>query len=343
MSIKAAEKAAVTITLATTIKDLLGNAFAGKAVTYTVGDFTPPTLIVTPPASPVATLFTVDLLFNKPVTGVLNGITVVGGKLVSVAGILSSGGTEYTVTVSALEQTTVNIVISDAITDITPSTNKFAGQTLTYTTGDFTKPELVSFSPNAKLADNYPVFKMTFTENVMLGTGGSLKVYKINSTTAILDIPITADMISGKDVVVSYTLAQNQSGLDKNTRYYVLVDGTALTDMSGNAFLGVSNQATWTFLTGSVFATAIAPTNSLEFKVYPNPFVEYVNVDNASMLSKVVVTNIAGQVVKEVVNPTKTIQLNELRSGIYFISLYDMDNVIAQTAKIVKRDRKSVV
>jgi len=337
VSIKAAEKAAVTITLATTIKDLFGNAFAGKAVTYTVGDFTPPTLIVTPPASPVATLFTVDLLFNKPVTGVLNGITVVGGKLVSVAGILSSGGTEYTVTVSALEQTTVNIVISDAITDITPSTNKFAGQTLTYTTGDFTKPELVSFSPNAKLADNYPVFKMTFTENVMLGTGGSLKVYKINSTTAILDIPITADMISGKDVVVSYTLAQNQSGLDKNTRYYVLVDGTALTDMSGNAFLGVSNQATWTFLTGSVFATAIAPTNSLEFKVYPNPFVEYVNVDNASMLSKVVVTNIAGQVVKEVVNPTKTIQLNELRSGIYFISLYDMDNVIAQTAKIVKR------
>lgn len=339
VSIKAAEKAAVTITLATTIKDLLGNAFAGKAVTYTVGDFTPPTLIVTPPASPVATLFTVDLLFNKPVTGVLNGITVVGGKLVSVAGILSSGGTEYTVTVSALEQTTVNIVISDAITDITPSTNKFAGQTLTYTTGDFTKPELVSFSPNAKLADNYPVFKMTFTENVMMGAGGSLKVYKINSTTAILDIPITADMISGKDVVVSYTLAQNQSGLDKNTRYYVLVDGTALTDMSGNAFIGVSNQATWTFLTGSVFATGVAPTvnSSLEFKVYPNPFVDFVNVDNASMLSKLVVTNIAGQVVKEVVNPTQTIQLNELRSGIYFISMYNMDNVIAQTAKIVKR------
>jgi hypothetical protein len=324
----------VKITLASTIKDLLGNAFAGKTVTYTIGDFTGPTLVVTPPASPVATLFTVDLQFNEPVTGVLNGITVVGGKLESVAGILSSGGTEFVVTVSAKEQTAVTIVISDAITDISPNTNKFAGQTLTYTTGDFTKPELVSMSPIIRITDNYPVFKMTFTENVMLGAGGSLKVYKINTTTAILDIPITADMISGKDVVVSYAVTQN--GLDKSMRYYVLVDGTALTDMAGNAFIGVSDRAFWTFMTGPVFATDVPVVNS-EFKVYPNPFVDVVNLVTSSQLSKVVVTNIAGQVVKEVVNPTNSIQLSELRSGIYFISMYNMDNVIAQTVKIVKR------
>jgi len=230
--------------------------------------------------------------------------------------------------------------LANTITDISPNTNAFAGQTLTYTTGDFTPPTLVSMSPSAgvTLADNWPTFKMTFSENVKLGAGGSLTVYKVNTTVpAIPAIPITADMISGNVVTVSYALTQN--GLNKDTRYYVLVDGLALEDNAGNAFAGVVDQAAWTFKTGPVFATGVSTlvNGSLEFKVYPNPFVDFVNVDNASMLSKVVVTNIAGQVVKEVVNPTKTIQLNELRSGIYFVSMYNMDNVIAQTAKIVKR------
>jgi len=340
VSVTAAEKAGVIFTLANTIKDLLGNAFAGKTTTFTVGDFTGPTLVVTPPATPVSTLFTVDLLFNEPVTGVLNGVTVTGGTLKSVVGILTSGGTEYTLTVSAKEQTLVSIVLANTITDISPNTNAFAGQTLTYTTGDFTPPTLVSMSPSAgvTLADNWPTFKMTFSENVKLGAGGSLTVYKVNTTVpAIPAIPITADMISGNVVTVSYALTQN--GLNKDTRYYVLVDGLALEDNAGNAFAGVVDQAAWTFKTGPVFATGVSTlvNGSLEFKVYPNPFVDFVNVDNASMLSKVVVTNIAGQVVKEVVNPTKTIQLNELRSGIYFVSMYNMDNVIAQTAKIVKR------
>ena len=107
---------------------------------------------------------------------------------------------------------------------------------MTYTTGDFTKPELVTMNPSAGLillADNHPTFKMTFAENVKLGVGGSLKVYKINTTTAVLDIPITANMISGKDVTVTYAVTQN--GLNKDTRYYVLVDGLALEDNAGNA------------------------------------------------------------------------------------------------------------
>ena len=338
VAITAIDAAAVSVVLANTITDVAGNALVAKTFTYTVGDHVAPMLVVTPPATPVATLFTVGLKFSEAVTGVLDNVTVTGGQLVSIKSVLNTGGTEYTLTASAAEQTAVTIVISDAITDISTNLNKFAGQTLTYTTGDFTNPELVTMSPSAgiTIADNWPTFKMTFTENVMLGAGGSLRVYKVNTTDlAIPAIPITAGMISGKDVTVTYAVTQN--GLNKDTRYYVLVDGTALTDMSGNAFIGVGDVAAWTFKTGPVFATGVSLVNGSLFKVYPNPFVSFVNVDNASMLSKVVVTNIAGQVVKEVVNPTMTIQLNELRSGIYFMSLYNKDNVITQTAKIVKR------
>ncbi|MBA4411043.1 MAG: hypothetical protein C0397_16670 [Odoribacter sp.] len=319
------------------VKDVWGNNYLGIADKTTwkfaTGDFTGPTVVVTPPASPVATVFTVGLKFNEAVSGVLGGVTVTGGTLTSVDGL----GDTYTLTVSAAQQKEVTIVLTDAIKDVSPNTNKFAGQTLTYTTGDFTAPQLLTWTPfDETTTNNHPIFKMTFSEDVMLGAGGSLKVYKVNTTTAVLTIPVTAAMINGKDVTVSY--AATQSGLDKNARYYVLVDGTALKDKAGNAFIGVSDVASWTFKTGPVFATFTDPLNgSLEFKVYPNPFVDYVNVDNASELSKVVVTNIAGQTVKEVVNPTERIQLNELRSGIYFMSLYNSDDVIVKTAKIVKR------
>lgn len=320
------------------VKDVWTNPFLGisdnTTWAFTTGDFTGPTVVVTPPVSPVATVFTVGLKFNEPVTGVLDGVTVTGGTLTDVSGL----GDTYTLTISALQQKEVTIVLTDAIKDISPNTNKFAGLTLTYTTGDFTAPQLVTWTPfDETTTDNHPTFKMTFSEDVVLGDGGALIVYKVNTVTPALTIPVTAAMINGKDVTVSY--AATQSGLDKDTRYYVLVDGTALEDKAGNAFEGVSDVAAWTFKTGPAFVTGLInpKDGSLEFKVYPNPFVDYVNVANVSELSKIVVTNIAGQMVKEIVNPTERIQLNELRSGIYFMSLYNSDDVIVKTAKIVKR------
>ena len=179
---------------------------------------------------------------------------------------------------------------------------------------------------------------MTFDENVAAGAG-SLKIYKVGTTTATLTIPITAVMISGKDVNVSYTYSSTIGGLDKNTDYYVLVDAAAITDISGNTFAGITSNSAWTFKTGANFATGETPIidSSNEFKVYPNPFVGVVNIDSTSDLSKAVVSNIAGQTVKVVANPGNSIDLSELHSGIYFISLYNMDNVIAKTVKLVKK------
>jgi hypothetical protein len=281
-------------------------------------------------------VFTVGLKFSEAVSGVLGGVTVTGGTLTSVDGL----GDTYTLTVSAVEQKEVTIVLTDAIKDISPNTNKFAGQTLVYTTGDFTAPKVTAVTPEPEstLTANHPVFTATFDENVKIGTG-NLTVYKVNTTVPVLTLPISGATVNGKTVTLSYTYNAATGGLDKDTRYYVLVDATAITDMAGNKFAGISNVSDWTFKTGPTWVTGVDPivNGSLEFKVYPNPFVDYVNVANASELSKIVVTNIAGQTVKEVVNPTERIQLNELRSGIYFMSLYNSDDVIVKTAKIVKR------
>jgi len=320
------------------VTDFWNNAYMGitdkMTWKFTTGDFTGPTVTVTDPASPVTKIFKVGLKFNEPVSGVLDGVEVTNGKLEDIEGM----GDTYTVTISAKEGNKVTVKLTDAIKDLSPNTNKFAGLTLPeYTIGDFTAPVLESMTPmDETITGNHPEFKMTFNEPVALGSGGSLKVYKVATSTPVLTIPVTAAMINGKVVTVTYAATQN--GLDKDSRYYVLVDNTAIKDIAGNAFVGVDDISSWNFKTGPAFVTpAITVDGSLEFKVYPNPFVDYVNVANASVLSKIVVTNIAGQAVKEVVNPTERIQLNELRSGIYFMSLYNSDDVIVKTAKIVKR------
>jgi len=73
-------------------------------------------------------------------------------------------------------------------------------------------------------------------------------------------------------------------------------------------------------------------------KVYPNPFDKFIKLEVSSnvTIAKAVITNIAGQTIKEVINPEYTIPTSELRSGVYFISLHTVDG-IAKTERIIKR------
>ncbi len=311
--------------------------FAGILVPFawsfsTVTDATAPTVTVTAPVAPIAKVFSVGLQFSEPVTGVASGVTVTNGTFV-----VSGSGAQYTVTVTSEEQKTVTIVLANTITDLATPANAFVGATLTYTTADMTAPKAVATTPTGTLTNNHPTLVVTFDENVVFGAG-SLNIYKKSDNTLALSVPVTASMVSGKVATVTYTYdATKKNGLDKNTDYYVLADAGLVKDLAGNAFAGITASSTWTFKTGD-FATDNRPevNNSLEFKVYPNPFVDYVTVSNASELSKVVISNIAGQVVKEVVYPDGTIQLNELRSGVYFVTLYQ-DNEVVSTVKLLKR------
>ncbi len=323
---------------AVTNTEITKDPFAGILNTYTWAfststDVTSPTVTVTDPVAPIAKVFTVGLTFSEPVTGVASGVTVTNGTFV-----VSGSGAQYSITVTSEEQKNVTIVLANTIKDLASPANAFAGQTLSYTTADMTAPKLAGTpTPTGTLANNHPTFVVTFDENVVAGTG-KLNIYKKSDSTLALSIPVTAGMVSGKVATITYTYdATLKNGLDKNTDYYVLAESGLVKDAAGNAFAGITASSTWTFKTGD-FATGNDPdvNNSLEFKVYPNPFVDYVTVSNASELSKVVVSNIAGQVVKEVVYPDGTIQLNELRSGIYFITLYK-DNEVVSTVKLLKR------
>ncbi|OFX34695.1 MAG: hypothetical protein A2W90_11990 [Bacteroidetes bacterium GWF2_42_66] len=257
-------------------------------------------------------------------------------------------GAKVTVTLAAgtlAEQTSYYVLVdAGAIKDKAVTPNSFAGITdktrWTFATGDFTAPTKVSVEPNATtITFNHPILVLTMNEPVKLtAAGGSVTITKVGTTTTPVTIPLTAAMISADGKVITMTyVAAGAVGLDKNTDYFVTVPAGALEDNAGNDFAGITTATAWTFKTGTSFATGNDPVlGSLEFKVYPNPFVNELKVDNASELSRIIITSMTGQKVKEIVNPTSTIQTNELRSGVYFISLY-VDDVVAKTERIVKR------
>jgi len=266
----------------------------------------------------------------------------------SVAGVggsatltITGGITPYSYQVGTASATTLAGSVSGgsyAVSGLVDGTNSITvydahgcSKVVTYA-ADLTAPTLVGKTPTGTTADNFPALVANFSENVAVGAG-NVKIVKASDGSTIVTIPASAITVSGSTATLTYP-----GGLDKDTQYYVTIDAGVVKDLAGNNFAGVTASTTWTFKTGPVFATGTGPdvNNSLEFKVYPNPFVDFVTIDNASDLSKVVVSNIAGQVVKEVAYPTATVQLSELRSGVYFITLYQDDKVVS-TVKLLKR------
>ena len=89
-------------------------------------------------------------------------------------------------------------------------------------------------------------------------------------------------------------------------------------------------------ITDITVETGINGGSKVEFKVYPNPFSNYINIENAERLSRVVVTNIAGQRVMDVQYPERRISTSNLVNGVYVISLFTEDGIV-KSDRIVKR------
>jgi hypothetical protein len=82
--------------------------------------------------------------------------------------------------------------------------------------------------------------------------------------------------------------------------------------------------------------TSSKEIDNLQFKVYPNPFSDALNIDNFDKLTRVTVTNIAGQRVIDIQYPERVIRTSNLVSGVYVITLFTEEG-IAKSERMVKR------
>ncbi len=113
-------------------------------------------------------------------------------------------------------------------------------------TADLTAPMINNLSPtdgssNVPLASDLVI---TFDEDIAIGTG--------NITIKNLDTPSESTIpVGDAQVTVSGAVLtiNPSSNLDPDSNYAVQIATTAITDLSGNPFAGISNDTTWNFIT----------------------------------------------------------------------------------------------
>jgi len=71
-------------------------------------------------------------------------------------------------------------------------------------------------------------------------------------------------------------------------------------------------------------------------KVYPNPFTDMLNISETENAKSIAVTDLAGRLIKTFEKPESVINLSDLKSGMYLITLYLKDGT-QKTVKSIKK------
>ena len=73
-----------------------------------------------------------------------------------------------------------------------------------------------------------------------------------------------------------------------------------------------------------------------EIKVYPNPFESVITINNPEKIKKLTVLDISGKVLNTIINPTNTLNLSNLSSGVYLLKIETVTQKIQQI-KLIKK------
>lgn len=93
-----------------------------------------------------------------------------------------------------------------------------------------------------------------------------------------------------------------------------------------------------TFVVDGMPILATGETNSAKdnLEIYPNPFTDVVNISDIKNIKSIAVSDVSGILVKTIDKPASTINLAELKSGLYLVTLNMKDGSI-QTIKAIKK------
>jgi methionine-rich copper-binding protein CopC len=258
-----------TFTLGVVASDAKGNKSAAVDVVFNVTDVddTAPTLVAATLANT-----TVKLNFNETLQAAnLNGtafsVVDANNANITVNSVVVSG-TQVTLTLAATPTGAIKVgytapATGDKLQDA--AGNVVANITDQTAVTDVTAPTLSGSLP----ADNATAFVaadnlvLTFSEDVLLGTGNITIVNAADATDTrtIAANDATQVSVSGKVVTINPA-----ADLKTGVAYYVNIPATAVLDLAGNAYAGISNATTLNFTTVAAAGTpgeTFVLTNSL--------------------------------------------------------------------------------
>lgn len=205
---------------------------------------------------------------------------------------------------------------------------------------DITGPKVVpgGLSPEGDLAENKTNFdlKMNFDENVVVGTG-MIYIYGTYEGPDGNESGVRNYTFPASDLIIDGSTVFLPVEIDKFTYCYINMDEGVLLDTSGNAFAGMSDESWW-FKTKD-FATGIDDVEKADFKIYPTPFVDHINISNTQELGRVEIVNALGQMVDHIDSPQEYVSLSHLnlKAGIHFVRLFDRDGKLLKNEKMMKK------
>lgn len=249
---------------------------------FLTADTTPISVVSLSPADDatnVSASTNLQINFNKPVTANTGNITIKKLSDNSIVETISVTGGE--VTGSGTNTITINPAM-----DLAPDTqyyinvasetfrdtagNNYSGIANTFTwnfkTADTAAPVINTLSPanNFNMVNVNSDLVVVFSEPVKTNTGN----ITITKLTAEVIPPVETISVTGNAVTGSgtNTITINPiMNLEEGIRYYVNIDSTAFTDLSGNAFSGILDRSTWNFTTVDVTAptiTSLSPADN---------------------------------------------------------------------------------
>ncbi|MCU7613256.1 T9SS type A sorting domain-containing protein [Chryseobacterium sp. GMJ5] len=86
----------------------------------------------------------------------------------------------------------------------------------------------------------------------------------------------------------------------------------------------------------SVLATSESAVAKNNIKAYPNPFSDVLNISDVAKVKSVSVSDVSGRLVKTIDSPSSALHLEELKSGLYLVTL-NMKDGSQQTIKAIKK------
>lgn len=86
----------------------------------------------------------------------------------------------------------------------------------------------------------------------------------------------------------------------------------------------------------SLLGTSEVAASKNTIKVYPNPFADVLNISDVSKVKSISIIDLSGRIVKTIDNPSSSLQLGDLKEGMYLVTLHMKDGS-KQTIKAIKK------
>lgn len=105
-----------------------------------------------------------------------------------------------------------------------------------------------------------------------------------------------------------------------------------------NASYNKVNNGTWTVTVTLVPLNLSISEIKTEKKnlISPNPFSQAINIKNSEKVKQIVITDVSGKNIKSINNPSSSIHLGDLRSGLYILNMTMTDGTV-ENVKIIKK------